>query len=187
MNNTKKLMQQTKEAFDLKGSEFFQSVKKKALEYIGKKEWDQFRTLVETFNVLKKLKADDDFLSKLYSLYQELIETQAYEEAAAISKMFKFSMEKRLTPVQLVVNRLLRNNNDEDVLRILKIFKIRASTLRKVFSDEYYRRLLNREGSIQDFRKTFRLSISDVGLTGWLFGEVYDSPMLRRIFIGKKN
>jgi len=181
-----KLLQKTVEDFELNIKDRFPSLKKKCLDLLENKNWDDFKTLTDSFHLVEKLNTDEDFLSKLYTVYQELISSQNYDDAIKITRVFRFSLQKRMAPIRIILHSLLIKENDEEAIKILKTFNIRVPEFKKVFIDAYIRRVTKNSHFGSIFRKKFGLSIGQIGLGTWFFSEVLISPFLRRIFTGIK-
>jgi len=135
--NRVQLLKKVQDDFELDAKESYLPIKKRSLELIENKQWNEFKALTENFDLLKNFSGDEDFMNKLYYIYQNLVLSHEYEETVKIPHFFHFSTKYRLAPVRMILQDLLLKEDNEKTLKVLQLFNIKPTMMSKEFVDTY--------------------------------------------------
>ena len=172
-NNRKTMIDQTFGDFELKPKDILPALKKKALEALEADKFETIKELDSSFSIVKKLRSDEDFLAKAFYMFEHRIHAGEYNEAMALHNLLNFPSKRIATPVRLAIRGFLRKEQNDEALRIMKLFHVKKSHLMSILIESYAQELEKGVAQGAAFRQQFGLSVGDVGFMHWLFKEVF--------------
>jgi hypothetical protein len=181
-NNRWNGMKDTAETFELADNQAYVALKKKCLDLLEEKDEKTFGKILEwfeKFRLLERFRQDDDFLHKIYFVYQSAIYSNDVDFAARLSDTFKFSRQRRLEPIRARLNEMLNTNRDDEALKVMDLFHVKPSQFMDLFITQYVRRTADNTAEGAIFRNQFGVAVGDVGIWRWFFTEIVPLSFLR--------
>ena len=125
---------------------------------------------------------DEVFNTHVIEAFENAIKKQSFRAARELCDMFPIPVKTRVTCVKSQLQKLLTLQQDNDARRLLDRFQLQNKHVKQILLKMYSSRLQQDAILAGDFRRSFGLTIFDVGFMDWFFKE-----FLGQLFSGRQS
>ncbi len=171
--------------FNMDKRDIMEKLMNRCLILLKLRKINEFGKFIETFSVKSDFAKNKDFIERIYFNFDNLVFNGYYEDATALSSMFKFPQNRIAATTVSLCRDLLLKGKDDEVIKIWHKFNLSMKHLRRVFQEIYNIRVKFswREG--YNFRTKFGISIMEIGIIKWLFCEILKFKRISTWYLGE--
>lgn len=162
--------------FELSHGDTYPALKNKCLELLDKNDLPAFFKFCDAVSMETRIGKDEDFIRKVFYVYQSLIFTHDYETALTLSKRFTIPAQRRLEPVRSLIGEMLRRGEYKRARGVMQLFGLQNRHIRQTLLTTYLARTKEKGDTAARFRQEFDIKISDIGVLRWFFTEILHFP-----------
>ncbi|NVM03447.1 MAG: hypothetical protein HWN67_14045 [Candidatus Helarchaeota archaeon] len=185
-NDKIELSHKTYTDFALEKREILETLMNRCLILLKLKKIEEFAGFIERFSIVSDLKKVDEFMEQLHPYFDKYIYDKCYDAANTVQSIFKFPKKRVVSSAVYFCRRLMLNEEDDEVIKIMDKFNLSNRDLSKVFNEIYNIRITHSWKKGYDFRMKFGISVMDVGLFKWLFGEILRFNRIVYLYLGEE-
>ena len=172
--------------FKLEKSEITKILMNRCLVLLKRRKVEEFLDFIETFSIVSDLKEINEFMEQVYINFDKYIFERYFDDAIAISAVFKFPRKKIVSTACFFCKELLLKEDDDGAVNVINKFDLSYSNLKKVFSDIYNIRVNLSWKKGYDFRLMFGISVANIGFFKWVLREIFRLERLSTWYLGKE-
>ena len=158
----------------------------RCLILLKRRKVEEFLSFIETFSIVSELKEINGFMEQVYINFDKYIFERYFEDAVAISSVFKFPSKRIVNTACYFCKELLLKEDDDGAINVINKFDLSYTNLKKVYNDIYNIRVNSSGKKGYDFRLKFGISIVDIGFFKWILGEIFRLERLSTWYFGKE-
>ncbi len=172
--------------FKLEKSEITKILMNRCLVLLKRRKVEEFLDFIETFSIVSDIKEINEFMEQVYINFDKYIFERYFDDAIAISAVFKFPRKKIVSTACFFCKELLLKEDDDGAVNVINKFDLSYSNLKKVFSDIYNIRVNSSWKGGYDFRLMFGISVANIGFFKWILREIFRLERLSTWYLGKE-
>jgi hypothetical protein len=172
--------------FKLEKSEITKILMNRCLVLLKRRKVEEFLDFIETFSIVSDIKEINEFMEQVYINFDKYIFERYFDDAIAISAVFKFPRKKIVSTACFFCKELLLKEDDDGAVNVINKFDLSYSNLKKVFSDIYNIRVNSSWKGGYDFRLMFGISVANIGFFKWILREFFRLERLSTWYLGKE-